>query len=283
MEQKPKKKQPTARKLNPLAIIESFSLQNSSPLHQAQELIFDAWETPSKKARLALARRALALSPDCADAYSVLAQDAAKTLDEKLRYYEEGVEAGERALGPEGFREFAGGFWGVLETRPYMRARASLAECLWLKGERSAAIDHYQALLKLNPNDNQGLRYLLANCLLAENRLDELGELLRRYRSEVSANWLYNRALYFFRREGPGAKANRELRRSIRCNPFVPLYLLRQTKLPRSLPEFYSPGDPNEAVLYASGCQPSWDQTPYALDWLAREFESTRSSSKPPK
>ncbi|MDB6108783.1 MAG: hypothetical protein JWR69_533, partial [Pedosphaera sp.] len=94
MDQKPKKKkQPTARKLNPLAIIESFSLQNSSPLHQAQELIFDAWETPSKKARLAVAHRALALSPDCADAYSILAQDAAKTLDEKIRYYEDGVKA----------------------------------------------------------------------------------------------------------------------------------------------------------------------------------------------
>ena len=38
-------------------------------------------------------------------------------------YYAKGVEAGELALGPKGFKQYAGHFWGFLETRPYMRAR----------------------------------------------------------------------------------------------------------------------------------------------------------------
>lgn len=33
-----------------------------------------------------------------------------------------------------------GHFWGILETRFYMRARAGLAEALWELGERDAAI-----------------------------------------------------------------------------------------------------------------------------------------------
>jgi tetratricopeptide (TPR) repeat protein len=252
-------------------------------LAQAQDLIYDAWETSSRKDRLALARRALKISPDCADAYSLLAKEAAKTPEEEIHYYEEAVKAAERALGPEGFREFAGCFWGCIETRPYMRARAGLAKCLWRKGERSAAIDHYQALLKLNPNDNQGLRYILSNCLLAEGRLDDMDALLKRYPTDIMANWLYNRALYLFRREGPGAKANRELRRSLQHNAFVPLYLLRKKKMPRSLPPCYSLGDAREAVLYVDGAQESWDQTPYALDWLQRASEPGPKPSKPRK
>ena len=60
------------------------------------------------------------------------------------------------ALGAEGFEEYAGHFWGFLETRPYMRARAGLAIALIKLGDESAAIEHFRAMLKLNPNDNQG-------------------------------------------------------------------------------------------------------------------------------
>lgn len=40
-----------------------------------------------------------------------------------------------------------------------MRARAALAEFLLARGDFDAAIEHFRALLTLNPGDNQGLRY----------------------------------------------------------------------------------------------------------------------------
>ena len=73
-----------------------------------------------------LAREALALWPDCADAYVLLAQ-AASSLEEARELLEQGVAAGERALGRSVFVEDAGDFWLIFETRPYMRARAALA------------------------------------------------------------------------------------------------------------------------------------------------------------
>ena len=54
----------------------------------------------------------------------------ANTTEAERDHYAKGVEAGEQALGPEGFEEYAGRFWGFLETRPYMRARAGLAAAL---------------------------------------------------------------------------------------------------------------------------------------------------------
>ena len=101
---------------------EPLGPESNRLLAQAQEVMYQAWEASGRR-RLELARQALAISPDCADAYVLLAEESARSLEEACRFYAQGVEAGERALGPEMFQEYTGHFWGVLETRPYMRAR----------------------------------------------------------------------------------------------------------------------------------------------------------------
>jgi len=100
-----------------------------TPLEKAQSLIFEALETSGKE-RLKLVNQALKASPDCADAYVLLAEEKAQSLEEAFSLYESGVKAGERALGEKIFQEEVGHFWGMVETRPYMRARAGLAQCL---------------------------------------------------------------------------------------------------------------------------------------------------------
>jgi len=65
-----------------------------NPLREAQDLIYDAWEMADLKSCLALARRALKISPDCADAYVLLAE-AARTRAKALELYRKGVEAGD--------------------------------------------------------------------------------------------------------------------------------------------------------------------------------------------
>jgi tetratricopeptide (TPR) repeat protein len=133
---------------------------------KAQQVMYDAWDQTDPRARVTLAHKALAISPLCADAYVLLAEEEAKSVQEALEYYRKGVEAGGQVLGPKRFKEYAGHFWGFLETRPYMRARAGLAATLNALGEVDAAISHYRDMLRLNPNDNQGIRYELASCLM---------------------------------------------------------------------------------------------------------------------
>ncbi len=45
----------------------------------AQEIMYDAWDQSSPRARVALARKALAVSPLCADAYVLLAEEEGKS------------------------------------------------------------------------------------------------------------------------------------------------------------------------------------------------------------
>lgn len=244
-----------------------------SLLEQAQDKMYEAWGARSRKARVRLAREALAISPDCADAYVLLAEETARTPEEALKLYEEGMRAGERALGPEAFTEDAGNFWGVLETRPYMRARAGVAECLWEMGKAARAVEHYQELLRLNPGDNQGNRYMLARLLLQEGRDEELGALLKEYEEEASAEWAYTRALWLFRHEGASPRASCTLQEAFDENRFVPLFMLGLQPLPEDPPEYISPGEESEAVDYLINNGDYWVDTPGASEWFVGQFK----------
>jgi len=238
-----------------------------TPLEKAQDIMYDAWEAKGRE-RIDLAHRALLVSKDCADAYVLLAEEAAANNAEATRFLEDGVRAGERALGDRMFAEEAGHFWGILETRPYMRARFGLAQLLRLGGERARAIAIMHNLLRLNPGDNQGVRHELAVCLLEEGDLEALGKLLEEYPDEYSAVWFYSRALLKYRQEGRTPAADACLVEALEQNRFVPLYLLGKKSFPTRAPEYMSIGDQTEAVFYALDNAQVWRETRGALMWM---------------
>src|SRR5215468_10055981 len=80
-------------------------------------------------------------------------------------------------------------------------ARLGLAHSLWAAGRREEAVRHLQDMLRLNPHDNQGVRYTLAGFLLFLDRDDDLARLLQQY-DEASAAWVYTKALLAFRQHG---------------------------------------------------------------------------------
>ena len=256
------------------AMIQAAFKPNSKKqlLHEAQTLIYDAWEASTRKRVVRLAHRALDISHDCADAYVLLAEAEAKTFVEAIDLYRKGVKAGERALGKKCFRENEGHFWGMLDTRPYMRAMNGLASTLRSVGENDEALGIWREMLRLNPNDNQGVRYQLLAALL-ELQLDkEAARLLKLYEGDIMADWTYGAALLAFRQKGDTATARKKLKKALACNPHIPAYLLGRKKIPKRLPDHISPGDATEAISYADGCRAGWSKTVGALEWLATQL-----------
>ena len=131
----------------------------TTPLEKAQDLMYRAFDARGRR-RIQLARKALELSADCADAYVVLAEESFAP-ETARNLYEQGMQAGERALGPDVFTRHAGRFWDILGTRPYLRARLGLAQSLEDLGRSDEAIQHYRELLRLNTERQPG-RPLLA-------------------------------------------------------------------------------------------------------------------------
>jgi tetratricopeptide (TPR) repeat protein len=232
---------------------------------RAEGLLDRAYAARGRRAVL-LARQALEVWPDCADAYSLLARRAPDP-ESGIRLFELGVAAGERTLGPAAFAEAAGHFWGVVETRPYMRARQGLAELLVETKRLAEAVEHFQEMLRLNPGDNQGIRHSLVNVLITLDRDAEAWELLDRYPEDRLALLEYPRALLWFRREGDSLGARKALQRAVQSSRFVPGLLLHTRDVPPPT-GFFSPGREDEAVLYHVLSCDGWSGTAGALGWL---------------
>jgi hypothetical protein len=152
-----------------------------------------------------------------------------------------------------------------------MRARHGLAEALWRAGARGEAIAGLQDMLRLNPNDNQGVRYRLLGWLLAGGDRDaEAAALVERYREDGYAGWLYGAALLAFRREGAGgAGAEAALAEALKENPHLAPLLTGARAMPAELPDVYAPGEESEAQVAFLDMQPAWAATPGAIAWLA--------------
>lgn len=242
-----------------------------TPLDRAQELIYQAHEATPPKRRAALAHQALEITPDCADAYLLLAElDPSPT--RKFDFLEQAVAAGERAIGPEAFERWHGHFWGRIEMRPYMRALGGLAELCWMLGNRPRARALYARMLELNQSDNQGIRYMLATCLLEERTAEAhaaLKKLLSDFPNDAAATWAYSRALLAFQEhDGPTPNATRALRKALKANKHVPGILLGDQPMPLALPRFIGFGDESEAIEYVTFAVRAWTQTPGSIAWL---------------
>ncbi len=264
----------------PIDIDELEPIEPATPLEEAQEVVYRALEASSPGQRVSLAHKALQISEDCADAYVLLAENAS-TLQEALDLYRQGVAAGQRALGKKVMKEEAGQFWGLIETRPYMRARLGFAETLWAVRQREEAVSHYSEMLRLNPNDNQGVRYLLAHALLDMEEHKHLHKLLESYEDEASAEWAYVAALLAFREEGDSKHSRELLKKAAKANRHVPKYLTGTELLPTDFPSYVSFGGEDEAAVLAGRYLPLWKTTSGATAWVRQTLKIPVRTGKP--
>jgi tetratricopeptide (TPR) repeat protein len=264
------------QKTSPQALLQSIErhLSRTSRItdnkaQAAQQLVYDAWEAATDEDQQNLIQRALEIDPTNVDALLQTAVYSGVDGEEEIELLRKIVAVGEKALGSKAFKEFAGAFWGFIETRPYMRARERLAEALRVAGRLAEAAAEYQAMLELNPGDNQGVRYSLLPCLLMLTRLDEARKLFEKYGQEFEFNavFAWGRVLERFL-SGDLPEAGRALAVARKQNPHMQAYVKGHRQVPRHLPGAYAPGSKEEAMCFADVLRAAWEKHPAALKWL---------------
>lgn len=241
--------------------------QPDSPRRRAAELLDRAAEVRGRR-QIQLAHQALAIDPDCADAFDLLAHRAGDPV-RRIELAQQAVEAGRRAIGDE-FDSTIGHFWGVTDTRPYMRARCSLAMFLRAAGHHQESLDHLLDMLRLNPGDNQGIRDLVPASLLALQRNQEVLDFTQKIGRDTAIP-AYAAALAAFRLQGDSPQA-RELRATaIALNRYLPNYLAGKSAPAEDHRAGWSPGKPSEASYCLEELETAWTATPGSIQWLASE------------
>jgi tetratricopeptide (TPR) repeat protein len=248
--------------------IDEIATTATTPLDRAQDLCYRAFDAHGRL-QLKLARQALALSPDCADAYVILAERS-QSPDDEISLYEQGITAGERALGAERFETKDAPFWSDVSTRGYMRALMGLAQCRHCQDRLTEAVALYRRMLALNPGDNQGARWPLVGLLLETGDDAGAGELLERFAQDDMATMAYARALLAFRTGGDSPASGKALRAALQANSHVPALLIDALSAPLDLPASFSFGDEDEAAICADEIGVAWTTTEGALAWLRK-------------
>lgn len=169
------------------------------------------------------------------------------------------------------FKQLEGELWLELNARPYLLIKAELADLYCLKGDYESAVELYNEILKLNKNDNQGIRYRIFPLLILLDKKDQIENLVKSYDGDDCAFMLYNKALYYYKNKNE-FNAKSFLRRGFEANKYVPEYLLGMIEAEPFVPEMYSFGSEEEARVYLEYASAAWIETEGALFWLVDEY-----------
>lgn len=235
----------------------------------SQTLMVEAWEKDIYEESVPIVLEALTLNPRNADALLFLLDFYQWTGMAEIEALARIVEMAEEDLGEAAFTQFVPHFWGVLETRPYMRARERLGHRLLENGFLDEAAAEFGAMLELNPTDNQGVRYELLTVLLAQGQLKSVLQLMQDYPGECEYNTVFawGKVLVDFLLEGAAVAAN-SLRVARAQNPYAEGFASGRKRLPHRTPLQYQPGSEEEAKCFASLLNSAWKPHRKARKWL---------------
>ncbi len=244
--------------------------EDLSPQEQAEEIVEGARQLNPTFALEAI-NKALAIYPDCIEAYEALAV-LQKNQNKVLDCLNQGIAIGERLFEDKNSAKYTEGFWGVHETRPYMRCLAGKATLLYRMSRKAEGIAVQEKLLRLNPDDNQGIRDELSLRYVEDGQYDNFLQLYKQYNEEGEEPmtfFAYNRVLCEFKVGGDTEAARESLQVALNANKFVPKVLIMLA--PVRPPQYYSPGADDEAAYYTIYAKSVWHNTKGAIEWLKRQ------------
>ncbi len=240
----------------------------------AQPLIDEAWQETSRASRIILAYQALSRSPQCAEAYLILAEDDADTLGKALRYYQQAVRLAEPRLpgpGPLDLDAIEDSSAPAVYT--YLNAKEGLADTLAAMVKTADAVRHYQEMLQLVPEDPFYVSGRLLSLLLILGRVQEADQLLENYPYPHDPDQLYTRALRLYQQKGNTRLSRQVLQQALDSNPLIVDQLLNP-----GVDEEEAPGSRLQAELmsetrsYRKHFIFLWQRTPGALSWLEEQI-----------
>ncbi len=245
--------------------IPSFPKEALNFQEQAQDLVYEAYKLTPTKAKRSI-EKALQLDGNCIEAFEFLGS-MENTAEIASAFYEKGIAIGRQMFGGKYLKEYKGAFWGIHETRPFMRCMQGYSECLYTMGNVKGCVVVLEEMIGLNPNDNQGVRDQLLLYLIQLDEKEKFEKYDKMFEKDGMAFSLFNRALFAFKTEGESGNANKQLQKALKQNKFVAAQLLSKKPI-TNLADHYSFGDENEAGYYAHFAQHIWQSTNGAMSWL---------------
>ena len=210
-----------------------------------------------------LYRKAVKLDPSHGDALTHLGIAAYERgrLKQAEALYRAAIEAEEPKLERDGDEVH----WGFIENRPYLRALGNLALCHRRRRHWEDALEIHLRMLRLNPNDNQGVRALVGEELHRVGRLEEAIAAHERAQEFPACNFGLALALLA---AGRATDAALPLLRGMVANRYVAPMLLGEPWGRLECSHMTSLAEPEEANAYVEDVGDLWRNTDSSAGFL---------------
>ena len=219
-------------------------------LDDAYEVLEKAQNAPTKAKAIKYAKKAYKMCPECFDAL-LLQVHLEENSKRALELLNQGLEIEKKRLEDKNFfdKSNIGHFYTIFETRPYMRGLFTKAEYLTLIGKKRQAIDICKEILKLNENDNLGVRYLLMAIYAYLEEEKPLLQLYKKYKENSLEMLMPVFILYY--KLGDEKKESQYLNKINQVNPNFVKVIKGNFKISEDLnPEYYQIGEMSEVFMY---------------------------------
>lgn len=239
----------------------------SPPTTDKVEALFergmDAWQDGDRRAARRFFRQVLERDPYHSEALNYLGIDwlERRQLKKALKLFESAVDAASRTV----VRERGLVEWGWLGNRPYLRALGNLALTHLERSEVESALNIHEQLMTLNPNDNQGIRWLLGEDYHRLNRLEDAIAAYERALEEPGVCHNLALALYQTGREDSVPRA---IVRALAANRYIAPMLLGESWT--RVPGFHGTNmaEPEWAADYVARAGDLWRRVPGSAELL---------------
>lgn len=150
---------------------------------------------------LKYAKKALKLDPDNLDAERMVALISAEDQIDLLDKLEHALEHGEKVMKEIGCadEDSIGSYWGITETRPYMRLKMEYMNTLKDSGMIRKAMAECEDMICLNENDNMGVRFTLMHLYAFMEEEQKALELHKKYDSYEETQMLFPLSILYFK------------------------------------------------------------------------------------
>jgi len=146
-------------------------------------------------------RKAMELEPENLDVINASLDLGDDTPWEHYQKLIAAVSKGTELMEKKGLmtEENIGNFWGIFETRPYMRLRNRYMDFLLEAGMYKAAANECEELLRLSENDNLGIRYRLIHLYAFLENEEAALKLHTKYNDYEESMMLFPLSVLFFK------------------------------------------------------------------------------------
>jgi tetratricopeptide (TPR) repeat protein len=167
--------------------------------------------------------------------------------------------------------------WGVIDNRPFLRAYHGLGLMHLRSGEVQKALSIFSNILRMNPNDNQGVRALAIDCYFNLNSPQKVLDVCHDYPDDTDESVMYGKVLALFQIDKKD-EAGEALRDAVNTLPLIAKELIKRNHIkPKNLRRGYITfGGQDQAYYYWVSQGKYWRTTPGAIDFVKEWLDKHR-------